>query len=460
MKHSLIFILIIFIATAAFPQNKKSTARFNETYRNQFHFSPDLNKMGSPIALWLSDSIYHLYYQYNPHNLIDGFMNWGHATSPDLISWEQQALAIEQPPLADSMFLSPWFGAVVNTENGLRAWLNRWENGLYQSTSDNGFQFNNEIQLIGTDKLAKSEPFVFWHKPTQKWIMIAYERPSTTMYILNSDDGLSWEETSQFHYNFGFPNLVEISVDHKNDDTRWVLFTEGGTCLIGNFDGKKFNIENAMAKFDKGRKIGGSLVYTNPINNKVIGITEIKSDQLADIASNGFMSFPYEITLHQTENGVELQQAPLSTIEQLFQKSQIWGQEKIYPGIKNNVLKRVKGNELYIKGTISIINSDLFGFILRSDRGQRGIEISCNLKQSVLSIMDSQITYKPQNKQFEFEILIDRSSLEVYIDGGKYVFRRSFSPVPNYNSYDLFTNGGEIVIEHLEVHQLKSIWTK
>ena len=75
MKKSLLIISIILVSLAAFSQQNDKNSFFNEPYRPQFHFSPKENRMESPISIVKTDSVFNLYYQLNPDNLQQGFVN-------------------------------------------------------------------------------------------------------------------------------------------------------------------------------------------------------------------------------------------------------------------------------------------------------------------------------------------------------------------------------------------------
>jgi fructan beta-fructosidase len=451
------FLLVVSLAT--YPKKKASNPRFNETYRNQIHFSPEVNRMGSPIALWKTESTYHLYYQYNPHNLSQGFFNWGHATSTDLVHWEHRGVVIEQPSTeTDSMMQSPWWGSVHANEQGITAWVNRWDKGVFKVSSSDGFKFGEEMKCNGVDHLLQSDPYVFWHKPTNKWVMVAYNRQSKSMHILNSGDGINWVETSEFNYSFGFPQLIEMPVDRKPDESRWVLFTDGGTYMVGAFDGETFEIENTVKLFDHGRSAGGTVFYVDAEREGAVTLSSIKSPQQADMASNGILSFPTIMTLNNGAGGLAVSHRPIREIEALYSKHTKFEERKIYPGLKNNLLRKVKGSEIYIKGSINILSSDHYGFLVRVDRDKRGTEVSYNHKRNFFTVINTQFNYTPVDNKIDFEMLIDRSSIEIFIDGGRYVCRSPFTPKPKANGYELFTSGGEILVNWLEVHYLKPIW--
>ncbi|MCH4168218.1 MAG: GH32 C-terminal domain-containing protein [Streptococcaceae bacterium] len=79
--------------------------QYNELYRNQFHYSASQNWLNDPNGLLYDDStgIYHMYYQYNPNGNSWGDMSWGHATSTDMINWQEQSVAIPMLENQDEM---------------------------------------------------------------------------------------------------------------------------------------------------------------------------------------------------------------------------------------------------------------------------------------------------------------------------------------------------------------------
>jgi fructan beta-fructosidase len=67
---------------------------YQETYRPQYHFSPERNWMNDPNGLVYYAGEYHLFYQYHPSSTLWGPMHWGHAISRDLVEWEHLPIAL------------------------------------------------------------------------------------------------------------------------------------------------------------------------------------------------------------------------------------------------------------------------------------------------------------------------------------------------------------------------------
>lgn len=450
---------LVFLFLSVLCINVSGQSDFDETYRNQYHFSVPQNKMGAPLSVVYANNSYHLLYQKNPFNLTEGYYYTGHAVSDDLMSWIHQKPVLQQPENAgDSLNLCPWWGTVINNGNEQIAWINRWNKGVMKYSIDENLNFKLLGATTGWEKFEHCEPYVFWYDEEQKWVMIAYVRDEKMMHVLNSGDGVKWTETDSFTYDYGFPQLVEMEIENNVTDTRWVLITEGGRYVTGVFNGEAFHFSGDSRIFNQGDNIGGSVVFKQEGTGEYLIMSELESEQLADLPSNGNFTFPAVAELHNTGDAYTLVLNPFDGIEALWGKNYSWENEKVYPGLGQNVFRRVKGNQLHIKGSIRNINSNDFRFILRTDKGERGFEIGFDVKRKLLNVFDTQLPFEIQNNEVEVEIIIDRSVVEVFIDGGRFVFSKTFSPIPELDRYVLNTSGGEIILKNLQIHRIKSAW--
>ena len=88
-----------------------------DPFRPQFHLLPAKNWMNDPTGPIYVKGGYHLFFQYNPGDAIWGDMHWAHATSPDMIHWQHEPVAIGPTPGtydANGVFS----GHIVVDENG------------------------------------------------------------------------------------------------------------------------------------------------------------------------------------------------------------------------------------------------------------------------------------------------------------------------------------------------------
>lgn len=70
----------------------------SDPLRPQYHLLPSRNWMNDPNGPIYFQGRYHMFHQYNPQGAIWGNMNWAHATSPDMIHWTHEPIAISPTP--------------------------------------------------------------------------------------------------------------------------------------------------------------------------------------------------------------------------------------------------------------------------------------------------------------------------------------------------------------------------
>jgi beta-fructofuranosidase len=66
--------------------------------RPQYHLLPSHNWMNDPNGPIFFRGRYHMFHQYNPQAAVWGNMNWAHATSPDMIRWQHEPIALSPTP--------------------------------------------------------------------------------------------------------------------------------------------------------------------------------------------------------------------------------------------------------------------------------------------------------------------------------------------------------------------------
>ncbi|MDW8809134.1 GH32 C-terminal domain-containing protein [Streptomyces scabiei] len=249
-------------------------APYTETYRPQFHFTPEKNWMNDPNGLVYYKGEYHLFYQYNPSGNGWGDMSWGHAVSKDLVHWEELPLALSHDD--KEMVFS---GSAVVDENNTTGFGTKrnppmvaiytrhdkstgiQSQALAHST-DLGrtwtrYQGNPVIDIGSKDF---RDPKVQWYAPTQSWLMTVSLSAEHKVRFYSSKNLKEWTRLSDFGPAgatggvWECPDLFPLPVDGDKGNTKWVLVVNinpggiaGGSAaqyFIGDFDGTTFTAED------------------------------------------------------------------------------------------------------------------------------------------------------------------------------------------------------------------------
>ncbi|MEU5282256.1 GH32 C-terminal domain-containing protein [Streptomyces asoensis] len=250
------------------------TPLYSETYRPQFHFTPEKNWMNDPNGLVYYKGEYHLFYQYNPGGNAWGDMSWGHAVSTDLVHWQQLPLALSHDD-REMVFSG---SAVVDEDNttGFGTRKNPPMVAVYTSHSkttgiqsqalaystDRGrtwtkYQGNPVIDIGSRDF---RDPKVQWYEPTRSWLMTVSLSAEHKVRFYSSKNLKDWTRLSEFGPAgatggvWECPDLFPLAVDGDTGHIKWVLVVNinpggiaGGSAaqyFIGDFDGTKFTADD------------------------------------------------------------------------------------------------------------------------------------------------------------------------------------------------------------------------
>lgn len=479
MKKELVVYFLILLPVfliSAKPEKKYN----NEKYRPQYHFTTEKNWLGSPAGFLYYEGEYHLFYEYNPKGLTPANFNLGHAVSADLVHWDYLPVAITPDNDSDdSLMCTAFSGSVVVDENnvlGKQKGDNKTIVIFYTSyhcgqriaySNDKGrtwvkYSGNPVIPYQQDDA---ENPRVFWYKPSGKWVMVLSRMPegdkkNQGVSIYNSDNLVDWKFESHLPGIADNPDLIELPVDNNPNDMRWILISGDGVYVIGSFDGKTFTPQSGKLVSDFGKNYYASQTCSNipEKDGRTIQIAWMKDGQFPDMPFKGQMTFPCELGLRTSGRNILLVRQPVKEIEALHDKSYHWQNRDIIPGINDNILKKLRGNCFDIKGTFDLKTADSFGFMLRDSKKNPGIELLYEVGRQVLSCLGNDVTVIPSAGKLSLEILVDRTSLEVFANNGQFVMSFSIAPPEGNNEMILFTHGGELMVQKLDAYKMHSIW--
>jgi fructan beta-fructosidase len=281
-KLTIVFLLaVVFWTCKETPVSVVETVETVDKHRSHYHFTPDSMWMNDPNGMFFHDGVYHLFYQYYPDSTVWGPMHWGHATSKDMISWDHKDIAIYPDSLG-------WIfsGSAVVDINNTSGFAKNGETPIVaifthhsqpkESAGRIDYQYQSiAYSLDGGDTFIKYEgnpvlnnpgikdfrdPKVFWHQPTNKWVMILAAQ--NKIMIFNSDNLKEWVYKSEFGQDIGAhggvwecPDLFELPVE-GSDDKKWVMLLSinpgapnggsGTQYFVGDFDGTTFVMDDAF----------------------------------------------------------------------------------------------------------------------------------------------------------------------------------------------------------------------
>jgi fructan beta-fructosidase len=263
----------------------------DEQYRPALHFSPERNWMNDPNGMVYHDGTWHLFFQHNPYGTRWGNMSWGHATSTDLVHWEEQPVAIPQTFDEGGVAIEDIFSGSVVVDEGNTSGFGTDDDpamvALYTSaytpahpthagiqaqslaySTDDGQTWTkyegNPVLDRGSANFRDPKVFRYEDPDTGEsyWVMVAVEALDYQVVLYRSDDLKTWTHLSDFgpaNATGGIwecPDLFPMAVDGDPENVKWVMVVNlnpgavaggsGGQYFVGDFDGTTFTSESTV----------------------------------------------------------------------------------------------------------------------------------------------------------------------------------------------------------------------
>ncbi len=476
-----------------------------EKYRPAFHHTPLYGWMNDPNGMFHKDGKWHLYYQYNPYGSKWQNMTWGHSVSTDLLHWEHKPEAIKPNGLG-AVFSG---SCVVDKENtagfGKDAVVALYTSAATSqiqslaSSTDDGTTFDiypgNPVITLESEA---RDPKVFWNNETKEWNLSLAHALDHEMLFFTSPDLKNWTLSGNFGKGLGAqdgvwecPDLFELPVEGTGEK-KWVLicninpdgpFGGSGTqYFVGSFDGRTFKADtdkdgNVATKWlDYGKDHYATVSWSDAPSGRRTAIGWMSNWQYAaEVPTLQFRSantLPREIGLFQGPDGeIYASSAPSPEVDALRgdlvkkagkisagKSPRTIALPEANDGIceilldieagKNSVTDLTLANEA---GDKVVMTYDANAHTLSFDRTHSGV---VDFSQDFPTITVTP-THETSGK-ISLRIFVDRSSIEVFGDDGRFVMTNLVFPTSPYSTLSVASNGGGARISNLRIYSLRA----
>ena len=469
-----------------------------DNYRPVYHHSPAFGWMNDPNGMVYHDGVYHLFYQHYPYGTYWSDMHWGHATSTDLIHWEQHPIALF-PDEYGYMFS----GSIVVDEKNTAGFGEGAFVAVYTSTHpsqaqslayslDKGMTWHKYGAPVLYGEGDFRDPKVFWYEPQDCWMLILANGHQVGIY--SSPDLKQWKHELGWGKGIGAhggvwecPDLIQVPVEGTNE-MKWVMLVSinpggiaggsGTQYFIGDFMGNDFVLDTASKSgslwvdYGKDNYAGVTWSGIRDKENRPLFIGWMSNwdysggTPYGTSPFRGQNTFPRALSLVQTPDGLRLKSAPVEQMNNLRSDveysvpittiSSVWQSDPIKPMLDGTYLIEMELENVKKSWKLTLKNSKnqfvAVGYNATTN------EVYIDRKKSGITNCGNGFATANQvgrlsndESAHQATILVDRSSIELFINGGRMVLTDLAYPSQPYNQLELSPEGGLLNVNQLKV---------
>lgn len=430
---------------------------YHETLRPQFHFTarqwtvdkaaPQQREEG-----WMNDPNGLIYYAGEYHLFSQRWAKcWIHAVSKDLLHWTELPPAFWETEEGSGTQSGT---AVIDWRNtsGLSpdpanppficfwpTWDNATQNICYSLDHGRTFKSYEKNPVL---RHGERDPKVFWYEPTKSWVMFLYDHD--TYRIFTSPNLLAWTDTGNtVPDSHECPDVFQLPVDGDKSKLKWVLIRGNGNYSLGEFDGTKFTEETPRIPCDGGPNFYATQTWNEMPDGRRVQIAWMQGGVYPGMPFNQQMTFPREFTLRTTPAGVRLFREPIREIASLHGAEDDWPALQMKEGAAINL--RSAGECFHLQADVLIpAGATVMLHVCGNDLLLTSDGIDCGNHVST------------QGPLTHIEVLVDRTSIEVFANHGEVSLSRCVLPARDGISLDC--RDGPATFGPLKIWDVKSTW--
>jgi len=463
-----------------------------ELQRPGFHASSPIGWINDPNGWSVYKGEYHLFFQYHPYNTHNGLMHWGHMVTRDFITWSRMPVALAPDMEYDNKGCFSGSAIDYKGEHILMY------TGVYEKETE-GIEETYQVQCIAVgdgEKYIKSEynPVItadmlpegfnihdfrnpkIWKKHDAFYAIIGSKGKDNDgqVVLFKSKNLKEWEYVSSLDQSEQRYGKMWECPDLFTLDGQDVLLTSpqfmeaedlefhngnGTMCIIGKVDNRNKLIRSNLQAIDYGLDFYAPQTLEAADGRRIM-IAWLQSwDNYItpeEFEWSGVMSIPRVLTLR----GNRLYQYPVREIE-AFRSNQFLKTLTVIAG--ESYIELVKGRQIDLILKLKKVECSYFEIklacgerkytqityepvkeMITFDRSHSGLhkDVQCIRKMKV----------DPFGKEIEIRILMDKYTIEMFIDGGKYAMSSLIYTDLAFDKIDFDTDGQVgLVIEKYDI---------
>ncbi|MEW9668212.1 glycoside hydrolase family 32 protein [Ammoniphilus sp. 3BR4] len=445
----------------------------SDPYRLHYHIMPPVGLLNDPNGFIHWKGTYHLFYQWMPFKTGHGAKFWGHYSSPDLVNWTHEEIALAP---------SDWFdkngcysGSAIEDSGKLYVFYtgnvkdeqNNRETYQCMAVSEDGLHFEKKgvVATLPEGYTAHFRDPKVWKKENS-WYMIVGAQSlqlDGKAVLFRSRDLMEWEHLGDiaggnskrlgyFGYMWECPDLFELNGRDvlivcpqglKPEGMLYQNVYQAGY-FVGKLDSEKAEYSHGdFTELDRGFEFYAPQTMLDAKGRRLLvawmGVPEQQEDQQPTIAHKWVhaMTIPRQLSLMEGK----LYQQPIEELNQL-RKNEV-AYDKVRLNSQELELDQVRGKSIelwiqdigYEERSVEVCFRNEVRFIYHPKEKLATLE----RKSFVNGLTEAR--HCRLDDLSSLQIYLDASSIEIFVNGGEEVFTSRIFAYPENESVSFSTKG-------------------
>ena len=343
------------------------------------------------------------------------------------------------------------------------------------------------------------DPKVIWDSARKQWVMVLAAGQKIMFY--SSENLIDWNLLSDFGEGVGArggvwecPDLFPLTIE-GTEEQKWVLIVSinpggpnGGSAtqyFIGDFDGKTFSLEGVFSKqlqednaiwLDYGKDNYAGVTWSNipDADGRKLFIGWMSNwDYARDVPTETWrstMTIARELKLKKLDSVLKLVSTPVSELDKYVSKRIIIDTLKVN---HNNVIvsnKDINLSKFRLKLRLNMSREKKYTFLFKNKQGDSlsfgidniekhyfidrtksgSINFSDKFAPKISKAMKENI---PDN--ITLELLMDKTSIEVFYNEGETVMTELFFPNKPFETLFIHTSDDKLLVKDLKIEEFQ-----